>query len=138
MAGTLVIDTLKSSTTGAPAFQNTSGTEVGQLCKAWINFNGSSTGAIRASFNVSSLTYLATGQFQINFTTAMVDANYAAVFGGGGGDQGRGQLYLLPTQNGTYGTPEGTYKTSTFVQVGGNASTNPNTPLPSFNVAIFR
>lgn len=138
MAGTLVIDTVKSGTSGPPAFKNTSDVEVGQLCRAWINFNGTSTGSIRASFNVSSLTYLAAGQFRINFSTAMADANYAAVFGAGGADNGRAALYLLPTANGSVGTPEGANKTSTFVEVGGNISTNPNQPFPSCNVAIFR
>ena len=44
--------------------------------KAWVNFNGTGTPAIRASFNVSSLTDSGVGSYRINFTTAMVDANY--------------------------------------------------------------
>lgn len=89
MAGTLVIDTLKSSTTGAPTFQNTSGTEVGQLCKAWVNFNGS-TGARSASFNVSSVTVGGTGTYTINFTTAFADTNYAFVGGSKADTDGSG------------------------------------------------
>jgi len=54
----------------------------GQLCKAWVNFNGTGTVAIRASFNVSSITDNGTGDYTVNFTTAMVDVNYAAVIGG--------------------------------------------------------
>jgi hypothetical protein len=46
------------------------------LCKAWVNFNGTGTVAIRSSFNVSSITDNGTGQYTVNFTTAMVDANY--------------------------------------------------------------
>ena len=84
MAGTLVIDTLKSSTTGAPTFQNTSGTEVGQLCKAWVNFNGVTTATIRASFNVSSITRNAAGDYTVNFTNALPDANYTAIASGNG------------------------------------------------------
>jgi len=45
--------------------------------KAWVNFNGSGTPAIRASFNVSSITDNGTGDFTINFTNALADANYA-------------------------------------------------------------
>ena len=45
--------------------------------KAWVNFNGTGTVAIRASFNVSSITDNGTGRYVINFTTAMPDANYA-------------------------------------------------------------
>ena len=50
--------------------------EVSGLCKAWVNFNGTSTVAIRASYNVSSITDNGTGDYTVNFTTAMVDANY--------------------------------------------------------------
>ena len=49
------------------------------LCRAWVNFNGTSTVAIRASYNVSSITDNGTGDYTVNFTTAMADANYAAV-----------------------------------------------------------
>jgi hypothetical protein len=48
-------------------------------CRAWVNFNGTGTVAIRASGNVSSITDGGTGTFTINFTTAMPDVNYAAV-----------------------------------------------------------
>ena len=46
--------------------------------KAWVNFDSSSgtSCSIRSSFNVSSVTYNATGDYTVNFTTAMVDANY--------------------------------------------------------------
>jgi hypothetical protein len=55
------------------------------LCKAWVNFNGTGTVAIRASYNVSSITDHAVGQYTVNFTTALVDASYALVVGGGNG-----------------------------------------------------
>lgn len=45
-------------------------------CRAWVNFNGTGTPAIRASFNVSSITDNGTGDYTVNFTTAMPDANY--------------------------------------------------------------
>jgi hypothetical protein len=54
-----------------------------QLCRAWVNFNGTGTVAIRASFNVSSITDNGTGDFTVNFTTAMVDANYSCLIMGG-------------------------------------------------------
>jgi len=50
--------------------------------KAWVNFNGKNTVAIRAQFNVSSITDNGTGNYTVNFTTAMVDANYSAVVSG--------------------------------------------------------
>jgi hypothetical protein len=46
-------------------------------CRAWVNFNGTGTVAIRASGNVSSITDNGTGNYTVNFTTAMPDANYA-------------------------------------------------------------
>ena len=45
--------------------------------RAWVNFNGSGTVAIRASGNVSSITDGGTGSYTVNFTTAMPDADYA-------------------------------------------------------------
>ena len=48
-------------------------------CRAWVNFNGTGTVAIRASGNVSSITDNDTGDYTINFTTAMPDANYAII-----------------------------------------------------------
>jgi hypothetical protein len=48
-----------------------------QAVRAWVNFNGTGTVAIRASFNVSSITDNGTGDYTVNFTTAMPDANYA-------------------------------------------------------------
>ena len=48
-------------------------------CRAWVNFNGTGTVAIRASGNVSSITDNGTGDYTVNFTTAMSDANYAPV-----------------------------------------------------------
>ena len=44
---------------------------------AWVNFNGTGTVAIRASYNVSSITDGGTGAYVVNFTTALSDANYA-------------------------------------------------------------
>jgi hypothetical protein len=50
-------------------------------CRAWVNFNGTGTVAIRASGNVSSITDNGTGNYTVNFTTAMPDADYAYAFG---------------------------------------------------------
>lgn len=50
---------------------------------AWVNFNGTGTVAIRAQYNVSSITDNGTGNYTVNFTTAAPDANYAFTFGQG-------------------------------------------------------
>jgi hypothetical protein len=57
-------------------------------CRAWVNFNGTSASPItpRASGNVSSVTKSATGKYTVNFTNALVDANYAVSFGTGNAD----------------------------------------------------
>jgi hypothetical protein len=62
----------------------TAGVEV-YTAKAWVNFNGTGTVAIRASGNVSSITDNGTGDYTVNFTTAMQDVNYtmAGSFEGG-------------------------------------------------------
>jgi len=51
---------------------------------AWVNFNGTGTVAIRSSYNVSSITDNGTGDYAVNFTTALSDANYVAVMSSGG------------------------------------------------------
>jgi hypothetical protein len=61
-----------------------SGTAPGYLARAWVNFNGTGTVAIRASGNVTSITDNGTGDYTVNFTTAMPDANYSAVTNTGG------------------------------------------------------
>ena len=52
-------------------------------CRAWVNFNGTGTVAIRSSGNVSSITDNGTGQYFINFTSALTDANYSVTGIGG-------------------------------------------------------
>ena len=71
---TLKLDTLsnKAGTASVPSDTIVSGT-----AKAWVNFNGTGTVAIRRAFNVSSITDAALGTYIINFTNAMPDANYA-------------------------------------------------------------
>jgi hypothetical protein len=71
MAGGLTISTLNDSS-GVLATQN----GMSGIAKAWVNFNGTN-GSIRASFNVSSVTRGGTGQYAVNFSTAMPDANYS-------------------------------------------------------------
>jgi len=77
--GSVLTDVVQSSTSGAPTFNNTSGVEIGQLCRAWVNYNMATSTKI-GSFNVSSVTKNGTGDGTINFITAMPDTNYAAIF----------------------------------------------------------
>ncbi len=57
----------------------TGGINQARVAKAWVNFNGSGTVAIRDSYNVGSITDNGTGIYTVNFSTAMTDTNYSAV-----------------------------------------------------------
>ena len=56
---------------------NATGTAPIYACRAWVNFNGTGTVAIRASGNVSSITDSGVGAYTVNFTTAMPDTYYS-------------------------------------------------------------
>jgi len=68
---------VQNTGSSAPLFKNSSGTEIGQLCRAWVNFNGSGTVAIRDDFNVSSITDTGTGAYKVNISNALPSTNYA-------------------------------------------------------------
>jgi hypothetical protein len=70
MAGTLVANTINTDT----GLFSTNNAYSG-IAKAWVYYNGN-TQTITNSFNVSSVTYTSTGIYQVNFATAMPNANY--------------------------------------------------------------
>jgi hypothetical protein len=114
------------STLRVNTLQNTSGVEV-YTAKAWVNFNGTGTVAIRASGNVSSITDNGTGDYTVNFTTAFADANFCAVFNPTISAALNNSLWNRST---TYAT--GSYRTSILNQGGTQID-------PDFvNVAFFR
>ena len=89
MAGTVIADKVQAQSTSTleimngvaltpPLIEDVNGVQIGTFCRAWVNFNGTGTVAIRASFNVSSITDNGTGDYTINFTNQMPDANYSA------------------------------------------------------------
>ncbi len=73
---TIQAASLQNTGSGAPVIRNSSGTEVGQLCKAWVNFNGNSSADIRSDFNVTSVEDVGNGYYQVNFTNSMNDDKY--------------------------------------------------------------
>jgi hypothetical protein len=73
MAGQLTIATLSDGVNSTSSTNCIKGS-----AKAWVNFNGTG-GTIRSSYNVSSITVSATGQFLVNLTTAMADINYSVI-----------------------------------------------------------
>ena len=72
MAGTLTISTLSDGTNSTSATNPIRGS-----ARAWVNFNGTGTVAIRSSYNVSSITDNGSGDYTINFTNAFPDTNFA-------------------------------------------------------------
>jgi len=78
--GTIATGTVTTltTTTLSDGTNSTSSTNLVRApCKAWIKYSGTAQ-TIYASYNVSSVTYLFTGRYQVNFTTAFSSANYAA------------------------------------------------------------
>jgi len=108
--GSSTLSTAKLTTLADSAGANTSTpAEIASgRAKAWVNFDGTGTVAIRASYNVSSITDNGTGDYTVNFTTAMADANYV--------------------MSGMQGTNSGASATTT-----GIAQANPTTSSIRFN-----
>ena len=100
---------------------------VAGLARAWVNFNGTGTVAIRASLNVSSITDNGTGDYTVNFTTALADANYCANVSAGlaGNTRNLSGLYGYSTQ------------TSSAVRVSGLETTG-RIDMDLMCVAVFR
>lgn len=78
---TLTSPTLTTPNINSAQVATVTGTAPIYMCRAWVNYNGQSSAAIRGSGNISSITINATSDWTLNFTTAMPDANYVAVFG---------------------------------------------------------
>jgi len=98
-------------------------------CRAWVNFNGTGTVAIRASGNVTSITDNGTGDYTVNFTTALVDANYA-FFGTAG--RGASNADSLVNEN------VSTVPTTSAVRFGTTTGAGTLTDMSYVNVSIFR
>jgi len=127
---TLSVATIKSQNTLPPAVQNSSGTEIGTFCRAWVNFNGTGTVAIRASFNVSSITDNGTGDYTVNMTTAMSDANYSITGASGGANStSNGAVYLAD---------QATARTVNLFRVYMITPAGALADTPQINVAVFR
>ena len=86
LTGTSSGGTIASSSTNVPVvLQDSSGNT--NTCQAWVNFNGVTTITLRASFNVSSVTRISAGNYQVNFTNSLTDINYAPIISTGDGSQ---------------------------------------------------
>ena len=95
--------------------------------RAWVNFNGTGTVAIRASGNVSSITDNGTGNYTVNFTTAMPDADYSAVVSVGNSLASSGPM-----------AGAGSVKTTTTCNVNSRLASAAESDVDVLQVAIFR
>ena len=96
--------------------------------KAWVNFNGTGTVAIRRAFNVSSITDRGTGRYTVNLTTAMPDANYTTLVTG----------QKVSTDDGYVMGGVGTGgQTNSAIQVTMQTGGSGPDDLPQVSVAIF-
>jgi len=113
---------------------NASGSAPVYACRAWVNFNGTtSPGTIRASGNVSSVTKNGTGDYTVNFTTAMQDVNYSFV--------GSGRLDTSATDNNRVTVSSArrdTITTSSIRVITGGSSNTTSVDCDVVTVAIFR
>ena len=119
------------STIKANQWLNSDGSE-NFKCRAWVNFNGTGTIAIRAAGNVSSITDNGAGDYTLNFINAMADTSYCAVIE----EQvtGAGYGYWKNSTAASYTTTTLRFSTHSGDTV---ANTTPIDP-PYVNVAIFR
>ena len=119
-----------NGTTGLTFPDTTTLASAGQASvRAWVNFNGTGTVAIRASYNVASITDNGTGDYTVNFTTAMPDANYSAVTDG----QIVSGVADITTQIAAAG-----FSTGSFRMNSQNNSTNALTDSPLITASVFR
>ena len=79
---TLTNKTLTTPNINSAQFATVSGTAPIYPCRAWVNFNGTGTVAIRASGNVTSITDTGVGSYTVNLTTALTDVNGVTTYGG--------------------------------------------------------
>lgn len=113
----------------ALALLNASGSAPVYACRAWVNFNGTGTVAIRASGNVSSITDNGTGNYTVNFTTAMPDANYCVVA------DANANTYTVQSA----GVPDyNSYATGSVIVRTGNTISGAAADMSHVNCAVFR
>ena len=132
---TLTSPTLTTPNINSAQIPTVSGTAPLYMARAWVNFNGTGTVAINASGNVTSITDNGTGDYTINFTTAMTDANYSAVYGTQFDTSGSSNPNFigLRATSGTVATKTtSAIRISTWTYVGAAVDTS------NISVAIFR
>ena len=107
-------------------------------CRAWVNFNGTGTPAIVESGNISSITDNGAGDYTLNFTNAMSDANYTAVFGQVAGSTSANNYVQGIRITGSSVTGTATTKTTSALRIVGRSAAGSSVDCEQNNVAIFR
>jgi len=130
LATAIASPTLTTPNIDSASVPTVSGTAPLYMARAWVNFNGTGTVAIRASGNVSSITDNGTGDYTLNFTTALSDANFTAVTTGG--DTAAG------TAARNYNTTIAAKATTSVEIVSALTSSGAVIDCPAIDVAIFR
>lgn len=133
-----VVGAVTGNASTATALTTASGSAPSYSARAWVNFNGTGTVAIRASGNVSSITDNGVGDYTINFTTAMVDANYAPTFSGIPVSSPSDTRAVTTTIYGAYNTGPTTMSTTALrIQTSGTSITQP-LDVNTICASIFR
>jgi hypothetical protein len=127
---TLTNKTLTTPNINSASVPTVSGTAPLYMARAWVNFNGTGTVAIRGNGNVTSITDNSTGNYTVNFTTAMPDANYARCVTAGGNSTGTASNVQSPYNSAPTTTSLGIV---TF-----NTAWSAVQDCNDINVAIFR
>ena len=103
----------------------TGGINQARIAKVWVNFNGTGTVAIRDSYNVSSVSDNGTGDYTVNFSTAMSDTNYCKV----------GHCFYWGTAGGDFGERTAATGSLRFISI--HTVTGSETDMPTNDVIVF-
>jgi hypothetical protein len=129
-SGATTADVASFNSSGVFAFNSGYGSSATAYgCRAWVNFNGTGTPAIRASGNVSSITDNGTGNYTVNFTTALPDVNYCVTGTASNNAAGLGTVFLTTT---------GSAFTTTQLVIGSFSVSGSAVDPNNVCVAIFR
>ena len=126
IAGNLRAVIHRDRSTIQPYQLNTTGDAPVYAARAWVNFDGTGTVSIAGSGNVSSITDVGTGEYVVNFATAMEDANYAAI------------VTVGDASANSRGVSGANQYSTTSVGISANSGTNSAQNRELISVAIFR
>jgi hypothetical protein len=130
-----MVSTINATATGVATTADNSGilkvqsNGVTVSALAWVCFDGTATSPIspRAAYNVSSVTKNSTGNFTVNFTNALADANYSASGGCGSSTSSAVVMWL----------DQGTRTTSAYQFATGVSNTGSNANYTYTNLIVF-